>query len=171
VALSQYFCDASFPEVTANVGAIEAAARRFVAEDLAPVLPASHRSCVLDLVVRVPTASASLGPGAPAANSAGTSAAATTASPLVRVVELNPWSERTGPCLFHWGRDQALLRGKRPFEFRVVSAAESPARHHLLPWAHLLAKTQAEPSSPLGAAAAAPSPSPSKGMRESCAVG
>ena len=38
----------------------------------------------------------------------------------VWVVEVNPFGEMAGSCLFEWSRDRAILMGKEPFQFRIV---------------------------------------------------
>eukprot|EP00092_Neocalanus_flemingeri_P092360 GFUD01117232.1.p1 GENE.GFUD01117232.1~~GFUD01117232.1.p1 ORF type:complete len:339 (+),score=100.60 GFUD01117232.1:86-1102(+) len=38
----------------------------------------------------------------------------------VWVVEVNPFGELAGGCLFGWSKDRAVLMGERPFEFRMV---------------------------------------------------
>ena len=38
----------------------------------------------------------------------------------VWVVEMNPFGELTGACLFSWSEDREILMGKKPFEFRIV---------------------------------------------------
>jgi hypothetical protein len=115
-ALSQYFSDSSFSYVTSNTNSIPDRAREFFTANIAPLLPDTHANCILDFVVA---------PG------------------RVYVVELNPWSIRTGPCLFDWEADLNVLR-EGPFEFRFVRPEQSQAKHHLLPWKHLF---QSEKSS------------------------
>merc|ERR1712062_875669 len=38
----------------------------------------------------------------------------------VWVVEVNPFGEMAGSCLFEWSRDRAILMGRQPFQFRIV---------------------------------------------------
>jgi len=38
----------------------------------------------------------------------------------VWVVEVNPFGEMAGSCLFEWSRDRAILMGREPFQFRIV---------------------------------------------------
>merc|ERR1712037_313344 len=38
----------------------------------------------------------------------------------VWVVEVNPFGEMAGSCLFEWSRDRAILIGREPFQFRIV---------------------------------------------------
>ena len=38
----------------------------------------------------------------------------------VWVVEINPFGELAGACLFSWSKDREVLMGQKPFEFRIV---------------------------------------------------
>ena len=38
----------------------------------------------------------------------------------VWVVEVNPFGEMAGSCLFEWSRDRAILMGREQFQFRIV---------------------------------------------------
>ena len=33
---------------------------------------------------------------------------------------VNPFGELAGSCLFRWKQDRAILKGEKPFEFRIV---------------------------------------------------
>merc|ERR1712038_289598 len=44
---------------------------------------------------------------------------------MVWVVEVNPFGELAGSCLFGWSQDKAVLMGEKPFEFRIVEEPPS----------------------------------------------
>jgi len=56
----------------------------------------------------------------------------------IKIVELNPFSKSTGPCLFNWVSDKTVIESG-PFEFRVL---EEPNQKHaagyLMPWSDLI---------------------------------
>jgi len=43
----------------------------------------------------------------------------------VWVVEVNPFGELAGSCLFGWSKDREVLMGEEPFEFRIVEEKPS----------------------------------------------
>jgi hypothetical protein len=43
----------------------------------------------------------------------------------VWVVEVNPFGELAGSCLFGWSKDREVLMGEKPFEFRIVEEKPS----------------------------------------------
>jgi len=43
----------------------------------------------------------------------------------VWVVEVNPFGELAGSCLFSWSKDREVLKGDKPFEFRIVEEKPS----------------------------------------------
>lgn len=45
---------------------------------------------------------------------------------------MNPFDHHTGPILFNWQKDENVLHGKAPFEFRTV---EEPIQKGHLLWA------------------------------------
>ena len=47
----------------------------------------------------------------------------------VWVVEINPFGELAGACLFSWSKDRDVLMGKKPFEFRIVE--EKPTLQYI----------------------------------------
>ena len=47
----------------------------------------------------------------------------------VWVVEMNPFGELAGACLFSWSKDREILMGKKPFEFRIVE--EKPTLEYI----------------------------------------
>jgi hypothetical protein len=55
----------------------------------------------------------------------------------VRIVELNPFSKSTGPCLFDWEKDRAVIENG-PLEIRVNEKPVKHVAHHLSPWKKLL---------------------------------
>ncbi|WP_191968184.1 cell division cycle protein 123 family protein [Legionella longbeachae] len=46
----------------------------------------------------------------------------------IKVIELNPYDQTTGPCLFSWHKDEQILRGENPEEIPVIRV-----RQELLP--------------------------------------
>jgi len=51
----------------------------------------------------------------------------------IKIVELNPFSRTTGPCLFDWVTDAVVIENG-PFEFRVNTEPLPTVHGHLLPW-------------------------------------
>ena len=43
----------------------------------------------------------------------------------VWVVEVNPFGELAGSCLFSWSKDRDILMGLEPFQFRIVNEPPS----------------------------------------------
>jgi len=43
----------------------------------------------------------------------------------VWIVEVNPFGELAGSCLFSWSKDRAILMGEEPFQFRIVNKPPS----------------------------------------------
>ena len=40
-------------------------------------------------------------------------------------MEVNPFGEMAGSCLFSWSKDREVLTGEGPFEFRIVGEPPS----------------------------------------------
>jgi len=54
----------------------------------------------------------------------------------VYIVELNPFAEFAGGGLFTWVNDMDSLLGKKPFEFRVLTACpKNPEKSMASSWA------------------------------------
>jgi len=51
----------------------------------------------------------------------------------VKIVELNPFSEQTGACLFNWKKDKEVIENG-PFQFRYNHKANSLVLGSLMPW-------------------------------------
>lgn len=100
VALSQYNHYVYAPFLLRERDAIQAAICRYFTDEVAPRVPLQQYVC--DFMVLRP-----LRPDDPIA---------------VRVVELNPYLPTTGPGLFDWKADAAVLEGRAPFEFRLHAA-------------------------------------------------
>eukprot|EP00007_Cunea_sp_BSH-02190019_P000529 CAMPEP_0174238740 /NCGR_PEP_ID=MMETSP0417-20130205/12287_1 /TAXON_ID=242541 /ORGANISM="Mayorella sp, Strain BSH-02190019" /LENGTH=384 /DNA_ID=CAMNT_0015317615 /DNA_START=15 /DNA_END=1165 /DNA_ORIENTATION=- len=111
-ALSQYYCDCYFADLLERREEYREAVNKFFESEVSARL-AYLGSYVVDFVVCPRTLD-------------------------VSVVELNPFSESTGACLFDWTRDHALLRDG-PLCMRVLESAPLDNRAHCyLPWKALV---------------------------------
>ena len=63
--------------------------------------------------------------------------------PRIVCVEINPWGNTTGACLFSWERDRAVLESTTGFEFRCKAIAnEAEAGAHLSAYSALLSRVE-----------------------------
>ena len=89
-------------------------------------------------------------------------------SDRVHIIELNPFAQTTGPCLFDWSEDRALLHGEGDAgtlpAIRVVRSAQAHLDVALLPWADLFAEAgfpatqETSPAPPARAGSERPAP-------------
>jgi len=97
-ALTQYNNLAFFPEHLDSKAEIEAKVKSF-AEGFIKAMESVLGSFIIDIVVDN--------------------------NGKVWVVEVNPFGELAGSCLFRWSQDKAVLMGEKPFEFRIVEEPPS----------------------------------------------
>ena len=111
-ALSQYQTECFFPQIASKADQIANKIKTFFSNELFPRLPDWAKSAsIIDFAI---------------------------VKDRVYVVELNPFSRRSGSCLFDWKEDDALLNGNAPFEIRVVKEPLDHLEAHFAPWEHLL---------------------------------
>ena len=128
-ALSQYYTNCYFASIPEREEAIVASVTRFH-ETLLQLVPSTLPSYIIDLVVFEDAEKAKdVGSG-------------------VTLVELNPWSEKTGSALFSWSTEEDILLGKAPFEFRYLK--NPPSVRVGASWQTLIeqARTVPTPSAP-----------------------
>jgi len=60
----------------------------------------------------------------------------------IKIVELNPYSQSTGGCLFDWTKDKEILENG-PFDFRILEEPQQKkAANYLVPWNHLIQQSK-----------------------------
>jgi len=64
----------------------------------------------------------------------------------IKIVELNPFSRTTGPCLFDWQADKDLLENG-PLSMRVVQSPSKNADAAVMPWTGVLNAAMKSPTS------------------------
>eukprot|EP01129_Flabellula_baltica_P014870 TRINITY_DN725_c0_g2_i1.p1 TRINITY_DN725_c0_g2~~TRINITY_DN725_c0_g2_i1.p1 ORF type:complete len:351 (-),score=83.32 TRINITY_DN725_c0_g2_i1:33-1031(-) len=121
-ALTQYYCDSTFPCLEENENTLVTLIQQFYEEvkDLIPV-----DDYIIDFVW-IPEEG-------------------------IKIVELNPYSQTTGPGLFDWRKDKHILENG-PFEFRYIKDTldENFLKANLLPWSHIFkaAEKTEQPTKP-----------------------
>eukprot|EP00027_Filamoeba_sp_ATCC50430_P012636 CAMPEP_0168575038 /NCGR_PEP_ID=MMETSP0413-20121227/19433_1 /TAXON_ID=136452 /ORGANISM="Filamoeba nolandi, Strain NC-AS-23-1" /LENGTH=171 /DNA_ID=CAMNT_0008608485 /DNA_START=209 /DNA_END=721 /DNA_ORIENTATION=- len=121
-ALSQYYSDCFFPELPKHKDYIQQLILDFFEQLKSHINVGTPNSYIVDFVVLLDLYS--LG-----------GSSASKADPVVKVVELNPFSESTGGCLFDWKKDKEIIY-QGPFTFRVVESPNSDKYYEavLTPW-------------------------------------
>ena len=100
-ALSQYNNLVHFPQHRHNKQVVEEAVRETM-EEVIGAMEDTLESFIVDLVL----------------DEAG----------RVWVVEVNPFGEMAGSCLFSWSLDREVLMGRKPFQFRIVEEEQTVGR-------------------------------------------
>jgi len=127
-ALSQYYTNCYFPSLQEREESIVESVQRFH-QTLSQIVPGALSSYIIDLVVFDDPKQAKHTESG------------------VTLVELNPWSDKTGSALFSWTEDEGTLFGRNPFEFRFLR--EAPAVRVGASWQSLIDQAkQLEPAQP-----------------------
>ena len=116
-ALSQYYCDLYIPFLKKNEKEISMKIQQFFNENIKNVV--KEENYVIDFVINKEKSVWD-----------------------IKIVELNPFSQSTGSCLFDWKKDFDLIHSSHPslsFQFRTCEKEVSKkAKHLIIPWYHLV---------------------------------
>lgn len=97
-AITQYNCVPFFADLVENKDYLENTIVKFLNEVVLPKLPESKfKDMIIDVALTGDIYN----------------------KPTVWVIELNPYLWSTGAALFNWKDDIAVLKGEKPFEFRI----------------------------------------------------
>eukprot|EP01091_Cochliopodium_minus_P017696 TRINITY_DN6999_c0_g1_i2.p1 TRINITY_DN6999_c0_g1~~TRINITY_DN6999_c0_g1_i2.p1 ORF type:complete len:341 (-),score=95.99 TRINITY_DN6999_c0_g1_i2:22-972(-) len=116
-ALSQYYCDLYIPFLSKNKKVISEKIQSFFVDKIKEIV--KEDNYVVDFVINKEKDNWD-----------------------IKIVELNPFSQSTGACLFDWKKDKELIYSETPesaFEFRVCDKEVSKkAKNLIVPWYHLV---------------------------------